>query len=178
MLHGYKVKRFLSWMFSLWSLKPLSEIIYLPHKLQKKCVKSFFHFRSGARWDEGLPEENGLPASEPMYVTSEQSRACQKDKDRRGPAAPEVQEDQARKLRFRFVHIFSMNTLTLHKPHRNIADLYGIGLKSLWALVWVGLGANLADCCITVCFMNYSLASKGSYSSKISLDVATVLWIF
>ena len=28
-------------------------------------LKSFFHFRSGARWDEGLPEENGLPASEP-----------------------------------------------------------------------------------------------------------------
>ena len=128
---------------------------YICHtNYRRNVLKSFFHFRSGARCDEGLPEENGLPASEPMYVTSEQSRACQKDKDRRGPAAPEIQEDQAWKLRFRFVHIFSMNTSTLHKPHRNIADLNGIGLKSLWAPVFVGLGANLADCCTTVCFMN------------------------
>ena len=64
---------------------------YICHtNYRRNVLKSFFHFRSGARWDEGLPEENGLPASEPMYVTSEQSRACQKDKDRRGPAAPEV----------------------------------------------------------------------------------------
>ena len=32
-------RRVLSWMYSLCSLKTLSEIIYLPHQLQLKCVE-------------------------------------------------------------------------------------------------------------------------------------------
>ena len=39
---------------------------YICHtNYRRNVLKSFFHFRSGARCDEGLPEENGLPASEP-----------------------------------------------------------------------------------------------------------------
>ena len=39
MLHGYMWRRVLSWMYSVCSLKTLSEIIYLPHQLQLKCVE-------------------------------------------------------------------------------------------------------------------------------------------
>ena len=56
-------------------------------------LKSFFHFRSGARCDEGLPEENGLPASEP----AEGAEKVQEGKvDARGgdPVVPESVEEE------------------------------------------------------------------------------------